>query len=442
MLKQLFNSLISNIREYCAPKTAVTALSTRMSEAESNIDDKLGKGDVSLTPTYHDVISENFVDLGLSVLWQRLDTETYNPGSLYAWGEVESKRSFTIDNYQYYSDDEYTRYNDEDEIPNLLPEDDASTAHWANYSSPSVPSRIPTFDEYQELVDNCVWRTETRYYTQAETVHAVAVLVGYSIVPGYESSRIEFPIASGKNAFWLSNSSGSAQNYLVTVARAYQGSGNSGTLEAEDEPRYSGMCVRGVVPKSAITVTGSSLYIGNNLINIPSKAYVDDLIDYNGPLTVLVELDETTWNVVTSYGADYTTARLAFTQGRRVFLTSMQTELYVPIIALDSTGLRYIVPKCDSFSIPETVLGTWSEETVGSHKFNNNLIISGTASHYGDEYHFSAAAGSPSLATAIEALSNGGNVVLLFDNNVVLATEARGSSGIAGYLGTSLVLWG
>lgn len=115
---------------------------------------------------------ERAVDLGLpsGTLWadQNVGYTTENPyGNYYAWGEVKpNKTSYTWGNYTL-SDGSYntiTRYVTDDtfgeEVDNLtalLPEDDGAVqdpewgAHW----------RIPTAEQFQELLDNCTWAYET-----------------------------------------------------------------------------------------------------------------------------------------------------------------------------------------------------------------------------------------------------------------------------------------
>lgn len=51
-----------------------------------------------------------YVDLGLEVLWATCNLGAKNPeefGNYYAWGEVEPKDEYTLENYQYYKDGKY-----------------------------------------------------------------------------------------------------------------------------------------------------------------------------------------------------------------------------------------------------------------------------------------------------------------------------------------------
>ena len=111
--------------------------------------------------------NHEFVDLGLSVKWATCDLGASKPdevGDLFAWGEVKTKDEFTDDNYKWYrrgeEDEEYimaTKYNsnsqwgDVDNITRLELEDDAARVNWGG------DWRIPTEDEFWELINNCTF---------------------------------------------------------------------------------------------------------------------------------------------------------------------------------------------------------------------------------------------------------------------------------------------
>ncbi len=100
------------------------------------------------------------VDLGLSVKWATCNvgassaTET---GSYFAWGETASKADYNSYNsewsgYKYATAwDNMTKYNAADGKTVLDPEDDAATVNWGSRF------RMPTQDEFKELVEKCTW---------------------------------------------------------------------------------------------------------------------------------------------------------------------------------------------------------------------------------------------------------------------------------------------
>lgn len=100
-----------------------------------------------ITPTSGDAI-----DMGVSVKWASCNLGANKPkdlGSLYAWGETQTKSSYTQNNYKFYANGGYSKYNSSDGKTVLDLADDAANAklggNW----------RMPTFEEYKELMLNC-----------------------------------------------------------------------------------------------------------------------------------------------------------------------------------------------------------------------------------------------------------------------------------------------
>ena len=99
---------------------------------------------------YYD--SHDFVDLGLSVYWATANIGAYNTfveyyGNYYAWGATATQDDFDKDNglatkQKYYFDKRITT---------LEPQDDVATKLWGK------EWRMPTREEFQELVDKCQW---------------------------------------------------------------------------------------------------------------------------------------------------------------------------------------------------------------------------------------------------------------------------------------------
>lgn len=95
-----------------------------------------------------------YVDLGLpsKIKWAKCDLGGTSPekyGDSYAWGETWTK---TMDNYYYFADivaGQYTKYDSRDKRYFLEKEDDVA------YLRLGEGWRIPTWNEMQELIDNC-----------------------------------------------------------------------------------------------------------------------------------------------------------------------------------------------------------------------------------------------------------------------------------------------
>ena len=104
------------------------------------------------------------VDLGLPsrIKWgsKNLYYDFNGISSPFAWGEIRSKGAFGWGNYQWattnYSESiiKITKYSEEDKLNSLIMEDDAAYLYGAH------KWRIPTKDEFQELIDKCTWTYE------------------------------------------------------------------------------------------------------------------------------------------------------------------------------------------------------------------------------------------------------------------------------------------
>lgn len=121
--------------------------------------------EVTVTPLEPDA-----VDLGLSVKWANCNVgaaSLQDYGDYFAWGETKPKNDYSWSNYKFrtsgstYSDLQFSKYNslsqfgtvDNKTVLDL--EDDAANASWGG------KWRMPTYDEFRELADNCTWEWTT-----------------------------------------------------------------------------------------------------------------------------------------------------------------------------------------------------------------------------------------------------------------------------------------
>ena len=129
-------------------------------ETSSKDDDTTSDGNVIV------INGHRFVDLGLpsGLLWAETNVGAENPedaGDFFSWGETSPKVIYdsTTDKYCSCPDGKsncvdashYTKYNSTDGKTVLDPEDDAATVNWGSIS------RMPTKEEFQELLDKCTW---------------------------------------------------------------------------------------------------------------------------------------------------------------------------------------------------------------------------------------------------------------------------------------------
>ena len=87
------------------------------------------------------------VDLGLSVKWATVNIGATLPadyGNYYAWGETETKDEYTEDNSVTYGDSSFGDISGDATY-------DAATANWGS------SWRMPTYDEFKELLNDCTW---------------------------------------------------------------------------------------------------------------------------------------------------------------------------------------------------------------------------------------------------------------------------------------------
>lgn len=101
--------------------------------------------------------ADKMVDLGLSVKWASYNVGASNPweyGNFYAYGEIEPKTEYTLENYQWYYDNDGEDHDQWEEYLKL-----GATFTGTNYDVAHVKWgdqwRVPTRDEWTELINNC-----------------------------------------------------------------------------------------------------------------------------------------------------------------------------------------------------------------------------------------------------------------------------------------------
>lgn len=110
--------------------------------------DKKPKTEMTTADTLN---GHEWVDLGLSVKWSTCNVGATSPedyGSYYAWGEVTTKSSYKIGDSKTYG------MSISDISGNK--EYDAATANWGK------GWRMPTKEEFDELINNCTWTWTNR----------------------------------------------------------------------------------------------------------------------------------------------------------------------------------------------------------------------------------------------------------------------------------------
>ncbi len=174
------------------------------------------------------------IDLGLSVKWADRNLDASSPtdaGNLYAWAELTPKETFTWENYKHWSfSGKYGPYKEEHfnkEIHEIESCDDAIAYKYGK------PWRIPTVDEFKELLSKCNWILTNENGT-----------VGYRIY-GKNNNSIFLPVCSniyGYLDYW-------SATRMITPQHAQNLCTYSGNPRMKYRSRYYGFCLRGVYDK-------------------------------------------------------------------------------------------------------------------------------------------------------------------------------------------------
>ena len=220
-----------------------------------------------------------YVDLGLpsGLLWATCNVGATAPeeyGDYFAWGETQTKEDYSYSTYQYCNgsyntltkycnDGSYGNNGYTDTLTLLLPTDDAATAQWG------AGWRMPTYEEWQELLDNTTntWTTQNgvngRLFTAAN---------GASLFLPAAGCRLNSEIFAGSYGYYWSGSL-----YTGRPDHAWGFSFSSDGTYMSYPGRNTGQSVRPVRSASQDITT---YWTPNN-------------IDYeeNMPITAVVEID-------------------------------------------------------------------------------------------------------------------------------------------------------
>lgn len=139
---------------------------TAVSIGEATITAKAGQMSVSCSVTVRNP-PEGSVDLGLSIFWAKCNIGASKPeefGDSYAWGETETKKSYSMSNYKWWEESSktLTKYNTSSSngtVDNKMILDKADDVAHVKLGG---AWRMPTDAELEELKNSCTW-TWTNY---------------------------------------------------------------------------------------------------------------------------------------------------------------------------------------------------------------------------------------------------------------------------------------
>ena len=146
-------------------------------------------------------VPNDCVDLGLAsgVLWAKYNmgtTEPTQPGDYYAWGETSTKKEYYSSNYKHFKvkyNIEVLKYNEKDGKEVLELEDDAARANIG------VGYRIPTKEDWEELLEDCKWEAVTTTLSEIIDPSQKKVIARWKVT-GPNGNSIVLPTTSGFKA--------------------------------------------------------------------------------------------------------------------------------------------------------------------------------------------------------------------------------------------------
>ena len=146
-------------------------------------------------------VPNDCVDLGLAsgLLWAKYNIGTTEPtqlGSYYAWGETSTKKEYYSTNYKHFKakyNIEVLKYNEKDGKEVLELEDDAANAYLG------VGYRIPTKEDWEELLEDCKWEAVTTTLSEIIDPSQTKIIARWKVT-GPNGNSIVLPMTSGFRA--------------------------------------------------------------------------------------------------------------------------------------------------------------------------------------------------------------------------------------------------
>lgn len=254
--QKVVSSEVDKNGKYFVRVSGLTPSTTYYYKAFLNIGTTNLVGEIKSFTTKQVVFVFEAVDLGLSVKWANANLGATSPegyGDYYAWGETKPKSDYTWYTYTWcggsettltkYCPSDKTYYWDGSGSPDgktvLDPEDDAAHMNWGENW------RMPTYAEWDELMNNCTWTWTSNYNGTGIKGYIVT-----SIKTGYTNKCIFLPAAGNRNDTGLSGVGSSGrywsshrESYPVYASYVVFSSGNVGRSGSD---RCNGLSVRPV----------------------------------------------------------------------------------------------------------------------------------------------------------------------------------------------------
>ena len=352
-----------------------------------------------------DVISPSLkiVDLGLpsGTLWADRNVGANSPndnGSLFAWGEINEKDDYTLDNYMFYTGIDkwklrkYTKYNQSDNRTMLDSSDDVATKFFGqNWQMPTEEQMRELFDKCEKnetssgyefigpngntlflpfggiKYDGCYYNGQGHYWTKTlDNMYYFATslaLYGYLQSGLYPSDRyhglLVRPVYKGQNYFTLSQSSISLLQGESFQLNIISGSSSTTTWKSENQS-VAEVSASGIVTGKAEGTTTIVATNGNKKqscvvrVSTDISAYVT--AEYSGGSMIIVDdlisyPSKLSFTLLNNWGRAIKITELKLTDGKtgKEYINALNAILpaKTPIsytITVDYNGIRK--PSC------------------------------------------------------------------------------------------------
>ena len=283
---------VSGISKGTAVISATSDDNGKVAQCTVTVNAKSGSGSGGNTDPGNSMTA---VDLGLSVKWASYNlgansVEGY--GDYYAWGEIETKNSYSWSNYKWCkgSKTTLTKYNTDASFGTVDNKGELSAEDDVAHVKLGGEWRIPTKAEWEELRYECTW-TWTNY--NLVTGYLITADNGNSIFLPAAGQKIEDEITDvAYDAFYQSSSIDKTEPYYAWGL--YESSRN---LWVAGYDRYYGTSIRPVCGTAILTgdISISVLVLTSSDCTVSIRTYSSDTY-YIG----LIE--KSTWE---KYGGDY-----------------------------------------------------------------------------------------------------------------------------------------
>ena len=201
----MFASNLSDLEvntTYYVRAYAINKVGTSYGEKMSFTTEEIEAPEEPETPIYE------WVDLGLSVKWATCNVGASTPeeyGNYYAWGETTTKAEYVVENSLTYGlgISKLASQGYIDSEGNLTSSHDAATANWGE------GWRMPTYDEMEELTEDCLW---TWAVQNGVTGYYVTGPSGKNIFLPAAGNRDESSSDIGTNGYYLISTANNVDN--------------------------------------------------------------------------------------------------------------------------------------------------------------------------------------------------------------------------------------